>query len=223
MKYKCRNDATDFTILNEIVISKDYFKHNYDNINDSSIVLDFGAQAGSFAIYTAYTTGATVFAFEPERENFQLLCENIALNGLEGRVIATNKAISRTDSPKTFYPSPHQNKGVHSFYYKGERTVTVECIMLNQVLALTGDRKIDLLKIDTEGAEHEIVTLDQRRFFEKTQSIVLEYHCSPHVEKHQSLEDLVNTIKQLGFGVIAEGDQENGIIYARANQSTLTA
>jgi FkbM family methyltransferase len=221
MKYKCRNGATDFTILNEIVLSKVYFKYNFDNINSSSIVLDFGAQAGSFAIYTAYTTGATVFSFEPERENFELLCENIALNGLEGRVIATNKAISRTDSPRTFYLSPHENKGVHSFYYKGERTITVECIKLDQVLDLIGNRKIDFLKIDTEGAEHEIITLEQRSFFEKVQSIVLEYHCSAHVENHHSLEDLVDTIKQIGFRVMVEGDQENGIIYARINQMTL--
>jgi FkbM family methyltransferase len=214
MKYKCRNDATDFTILNEIAIFKVYFKYNFDRIDDTSIVLDFGGQAGSFAIYTAYTTGATVLSFEPERENFQLLCENIALNQLEHRVIAINKAVSRTGSPRTFYLSPHDNKGVHSFFYKGERAVMVECIEIDKVLDLIGDRRIDLLKIDVEGAEHEIVTPEQRIFFDRVQNMVLEYHCSDRVDNHRSLESLADAIQKFGFTVKVEGGPENGIIYA---------
>lgn len=217
MKYKCRTNANDFGILNEVALQKMYFRHNFDNINKDSIVVDFGGQAGSFAIYIAYTTGATVYTFEPEKENYQLLLENIRLNGLEHRIIATNKAISLTDAPRTFYLSPHDNKGVHSFYYKGARTATVECIRLDQVLDLIGDRPIHLLKIDTEGAEHEFVTLGQRAFFQRAQNLVMEYHCSGIVQNHRSLESLIDTIQQIGFHVEAEGDPENGIIYASQN------
>lgn len=218
MKYKCRNDATDFTILNEIAIFKVYFKHNFGKIDHNSMVLDFGGQAGSFAVYTAYTTGATVISFEPERENFQLLRENIALNKLEHRVIAINKAISKTDSPRTFYLSPHGNKGIHSFFYKGERAITVECIEIKQVLDLVGDREINLLKIDVEGSEHEIITPEQRAFFDRVQNMVLEFHCSERVENHQSLQSLVKTIQQIGFTVKVEGEPENGMIYAASNK-----
>lgn len=218
MKYKCRNDSTDFDILNEIVISKVYFKHNFDRIGSESIILDFGGQGGSFAVYTAYTTGAKVISFEPEQENFQLLCKNIALNALEGRVVPVNKAISETGSRRTFYLSPHHNKGVHSFYYKGERAVTVECIEPNQVLELIGDREIDLLKIDTEGAEHEIVAPGQRSFFIRVHKVVLEYHCSDQVENHRSLESLLDTIRQFGFTVKVEGGPGNGVIYAASTR-----
>jgi FkbM family methyltransferase len=218
MKYKCRNNATDFDILNEIVLSKTYFQHNFANLNDSSLVMDFGGQAGSFAVYMAYTTGATVYTFEPEKENYQLLLENVRLNGLEGRVFAANKAISLTDSPRTFYLSPHQNKGVHSFYYKGKHTTTVECIRLDQVLDLIGNRTIDLLKIDTEGAEHEIVTLEHSAFLKRVQKLVLEYHCSGIVENHRSLENLIDVIRQIGFQVEANGDPETGVLYASQNR-----
>jgi FkbM family methyltransferase len=218
MKYKCRNDATDFDILNEIVVSRIYFKHNFDGIDAHSIVLDFGGQGGSFAVYTAYTTGATVISFEPERENFQLLCENIALNGLENRVVPVNKAVSKTGSQRTFYLSPHSNKGVHSFYYKGERSVTVECIEPDQVLELVGDREINFLKIDTEGAEHEIVVPGQRSFFARVHNMVLEYHCSEQVDNHRSRESLLDTIRQFGFKTEVEGEPENGIIYAASTR-----
>jgi FkbM family methyltransferase len=217
MKYKCRS-ANDFKILNEVALLKVYFQHNFDDINKDSIVVDFGGQAGSFAIYTAYTTGATVYTFEPEKENYQLLLENIRLNGLEGRIIATNKAISLTDSPRTFYLSPDENKGVHSFYYKGEHTVIVECIRLDQVLDLIGNRSIHLLKMDTEGEEHELVTLEQQAFFQRVRNLVMEYHCSCIVENHRSLENLIDTIRQIGFYVEADGDPETGIIYASQNQ-----
>lgn len=216
LKYKCRNDANDFDILSEVAVFREYFRYHFDRVTEDSLVLDFGGQAGSFAVYTAYTTGATVFTFEPEPENFRLLQENIALNGLERRVFAVNKAISRNDAVRTLYLSPHNNKGVHSFYHIGEQALRVECMTLAQVLDLTETRNIEFLKIDTEGEEHEIICPENGFFFERVSSMALEYHCSPIVANRQSRESLVEKIRHLGFNVKVEGTPEVGIIYAQA-------
>jgi FkbM family methyltransferase len=52
------------------------------------IFLDVGANVGMYTIWAAATTGATVFAFEPESQNYALLNRNIRFNNLQHRVTA---------------------------------------------------------------------------------------------------------------------------------------
>ena len=56
------------------------------------------------------------------------------------------------------------------------RTISVQTLSLNDILAFIDTQKVDLLKIDVEGAEHEILqaaTPEQLAPFERVQ---LEYH-----------------------------------------------
>jgi len=214
MRYKCRRGTSDFAILNETTILHEYEKVTYDNLNSSSLVLDFGGQAGDFSIYTAYTKKCQVFAFEPDQGNIELFTENIRLNNLQGRITLVGKAVSNTDEDKTFYLSPHENKGVHSFFYKGPIPVTVKCITPTQILELTGNKQIDFLKMDIEGGEHELVGEHNKTFFDKIQTLVMEYHCQAHVENRQELEELVKKLEILGFNVTTEGTPELGLLTA---------
>jgi FkbM family methyltransferase len=52
------------------------------------VLIDVGANVGMYSVWAAKTRGARVFAFEPEAQNYALLNRNIALNGLEGRIVA---------------------------------------------------------------------------------------------------------------------------------------
>ena len=46
------------------------------------VLYDVGANIGQYSIYAA-KRGVKVFAFEPESQNYALLCKNIVLNKLE--------------------------------------------------------------------------------------------------------------------------------------------
>jgi FkbM family methyltransferase len=62
--------------------------------------LDIGANIGTSSI-AALRTGAFsgVVAFEPEPDNYRLLCVNLALNGFEHQARALPVAVSRTSGP----------------------------------------------------------------------------------------------------------------------------
>lgn len=215
MKYKCRVGTTDFAILNETTIFHEYDStHEFYKLNDHSVVVDLGGQAGDFSIYTAFHKGASVFAFEPDEENFELLQENIRINNLQTKVFAYKVAVGRENGTQTFYLSPHGNKGVHSMYYKGPVPIEVPTIDLAAVAKLVGNEKINLLKIDIEGGEHEIIDPVFAGFYSKVEAIVMEYHCQEHVTNRQPVGQLVAKLEKLGFKVKRQGTDEIGIIYA---------
>ena len=60
---------------------KDFF-HFVALLNDSDAVLDIGANIGVFSV-SAAKKGASVYAFEPCKDNFKLLKKNIEINNTE--------------------------------------------------------------------------------------------------------------------------------------------
>lgn len=216
MKYKTRVGTTDYAILNETVILKEYLQHGFDQLDSNSTVVDFGAQAGDFSVYVAYTYGAQVHCYEPEPENFELVKENIQLNRLDQKVIATNAAVTNSNTTLKLRLSGWGNKGTHSFHYvEGGEYVEVPAI---DILDLAGNfDRIDLLKIDIEGGEHEILVERNKPFFDKVDKLVMEYHTQPHVTNSQGLDHLTSVLTTaLGFEVVAQsGDAELGVLYLK--------
>ena len=119
--------------------------------------LDAGANIGYFTVVGAACVGATgrVFAFEPEPRNFALLETNIALNALQDRVRAIGAGLSDHCGEARLYLHP-DNLGDHQLHAgQVEReTVTVPLVIGAELLE---ERCLDLVKIDTQGAEHEVV------------------------------------------------------------------
>jgi FkbM family methyltransferase len=214
MEYKCRVGTSDFAILNEITIMKEY-DYYFPKLNENCLVIDFGGQAGSFACRVAFLKKCRVITFEPDNENFKLLEQNIALNKNKKMISAVKAAISQTSGMRTFYLSDHANKGVHSFHYIGPIPVQVKCLDLQDVLKISDYHRIDLLKMDIEGEEHELIDTKNIKFFNKVSRMVLEYHCQSHVQNRQPLESLITKIKSLGFEIDKQvGTLELGLIYA---------
>ena len=58
------------------------------------MVYDVGAGIGLYAVLAARHRGAPVIAFEPSYGAFKDLCENLLLNGCDGRVTALPMALA---------------------------------------------------------------------------------------------------------------------------------
>lgn len=214
MKYITRNGTTDFAILNETTIFGEYLSAAFHKLNHNSLVLDLGAQAGDFSVYAAYNKKCKVISFEPEPENLKLLNQNIQVNNLSEQISVVPKAVMADNSDRTFYASPHGNKGVHSFFYKGPKPITVQCTTPLEILQTLGGKRVDLLKIDIEGGEHDIIKSEFKPFFDQVEAIVMEYHCQPHMSEQHSLEELKQNLSDLGFNSVTQGTPELGLLTA---------
>lgn len=117
------------------------------------VVIDLGANLGVYTIL-ALQKGCEVHSFEPTPRIFNLLEENIAVNGFEpsGKAHTYQLAITDHIGDLTFYG--FSAKSGHNSIYKNVESdyeVKVKSDTLDHVL---GDlHQIDFIKMDIEGAE----------------------------------------------------------------------
>lgn len=120
-------------------------------------VLDIGANIGYFALHAAREVGerGRVVAFEPEPKNLWFLKHNLALNGFAWAEIV-DKALWNEPGQMTLRLTEdssggHSLLGVDAADLSEAQAVQVETITLD---AFLGDNnKIDVIKMDAEGAE----------------------------------------------------------------------
>jgi FkbM family methyltransferase len=112
----------------------------------AGVFYDVGANIGMTLIPVARNPAIRCVGFEPDPENFRLLCANLAASGLPF-VEVQNKAVADRHMQLGFTRSAY-NSGDHRLSPTGE--IMVDCIPLDELPVPTEPFAI---KIDTQGAE----------------------------------------------------------------------
>ncbi len=122
------------------------------------VVLDIGAHVGVVSCYLAKRhPEIRVIAFEPVPENYQRLLRNLKANGVTN-VEAVNQAVTGDGRRLPLKGNLATNSGGSSaFVATGPDLCTVESVTLAQIAETFHLERVRLLKLDCEGAEHEIV------------------------------------------------------------------
>lgn len=154
-------------------------------------VVDIGANIGLYTVIAA-KKAKKVFSFEPESENFILLNKNVRENGFEN-VATFQKAVADTEGVQEFFIS-NNNKGSHSLFIPPDtfEKGTVEITSLDTWAAQNDVDKVDLIKIDVQGAEL-LVLKGMKKILTHHPTIVIEYDpdmlASSGVDPIKILED----------------------------------
>lgn len=134
-------------------------------------IMNLGACYGDYTIFMAQLTGPSglVYAFEPLPYFFDLLQQNIALNGLEQRIIAVNKALDNksghikvksqlTDIYEPFrqikdmnFPSPSGSR-IGCQFLIAKKDTSISVIRLSDYIKQNRVNP-DLILMDIEGFE----------------------------------------------------------------------
>lgn len=121
--------------------------------------VDVGANIGYYSVLASSVLGkqGQIFAFEPDPSNFALLKRNLALNNIVG-AMPVNAGLSTENGSGQLYLS-ETNWGDHQIYSRGEsrQSIPVELLKGDDFFKERIDR-IDLLKIDTQGAEYHVLS-----------------------------------------------------------------
>ena len=120
-------------------------------------VLDIGANIGYFSLHAAEAVGpqGRVFAFEPAPQNLWFLRHNLSLNGF-GWAQIVDKALWHEAGTMTLRLTDdscggHSLVGFNAAELDEDSRVTVETITLDDFLG--DDNRVDVIKMDAEGAE----------------------------------------------------------------------
>ena len=139
----------------------------FKNIQPGSSVLDIGANIGYYTLLLA-ENGCHVTAIEPQEENCNMLSASIVLNDFK-TVTIVRTALGNTRGIVPFNVSS-VNNGCSSIVREGQHTN--DTIMVPITTLDTFEEHFDFIKIDAEGAEHDI-WYGALSYFEKNQATVI--------------------------------------------------
>jgi FkbM family methyltransferase len=212
--------SVDTGIIEE-VFSLDLYK--VGQIPKHSVVIDIGANIGTFSLRCAYERDCMVYSYEACEDNYKLLVDNININKLNNKIKAFHKAVSNVNGVRDFYIDPNHYGGSSFFLkYQADRkafkgiyhTVKVDCITLKKIFDDNNIEHCSTLKLDCEGEEkHILLDDDTTIIIDKIDNIVMEYHCLSYGKL------LEHYLKNNGFATqnINPSQSEIGYLYANRN------
>jgi FkbM family methyltransferase len=172
-----RPGTSDVTIIYEVLFRPPGTYWTPDVLNPSTI-LDIGGNIGVVSAYLARRfPRAQIFTFEPVPENYDLLLKNTsACRNIKASSVALGKKnafqeISASSNPR--------NLGGYSFFENeaiGSLKRSVPVRNSREILRELGVSKVDMIKIDTEGAEYDILTAMDPEMLQTVQWIAGELH-----------------------------------------------
>jgi len=142
-----------------------------------------------------------VIAFEPNPYTFNLLRKNISLNLLGSRVKAYNIAVSDNDKPVTLFQDGPESRIIS---VSGQDMRNISIIPANSLDRLLEGRKVDIIKIDTEGHEIEVMRgsvnlLRRKRGYPRF--IFMELHPYRWDRQAQNSEAIMKSLRDSGYAV----------------------
>jgi len=177
--------------------------------------IDVGAHIGFHVLLAARLVGPTgrVYAFEPARDNFDVLQRNIALNSYKN-VTAVNKAVTDTSGTVTFHLSPEGNDR-HSIRNSSRNaisheSVTVGTVSIDDFLESENWPAIDVIKMDAEGAEPNVFRGMRKLVLRATRlHMFIEFAPSCLEESGFDPREFLSEIMSSGFEIRLLGGAQN--------------
>ncbi len=157
---------------------------------DHGVFIDVGANIGKFSIILGKKMGrlGKIIAVEPHPSNFAILKKNILLNKLKN-VIPQNIALSDSNGKLKLYIDK-EGTGGHSLGVKrGESAITVEADTMDNMIRKLKIKKVDLIKIDVEGAEALVLKGAKNILKTSHPKIAFEAWDKPHLKMVKGILD----------------------------------
>lgn len=202
IKFKGQNLSFDLPTEADQSVFDEIFRDNeYRDIEDLIVkaknpILDLGAHKGFFTIYASILNenNAQIYAFEAAEENFLEAKKNLKENHIKN-VKIKNLAVWTEDTEKEFYLSEDSHN--HSFYGEGEGK-KLRCTCLESIFKKNRLEKVDLIKMDLEGAEFAIIENAPTDLLKKIKTIFIEYHLDVN---RDGLNILKKKLQSAGFKI----------------------
>jgi FkbM family methyltransferase len=150
-------DLPELATVGDVLVDDLYDMPELDDVQE---IVDLGSHIGtSIVFFRLRHPQARIHGFEPDPRSFARLRENT--RDLE-RVTLDPRAASGAPGVATFHASPNSLASSLVASAGSVRDVSVATVGLDEIMDELGIDRIDLLKLDVEGAEYDVLARTTR-------------------------------------------------------------
>jgi len=170
-----------------------------DSLTRDAVVVDVGlGEDISFSTSLMEKYGCTVHGFDPTPRAIQF----VQASAPPGFVLHEVGVAAQRGAAEFYLPNEkaHVSGSLARADHVGATKIQVQLVSLGDVFELIGCERIDLLKLDIEGAEYPLLASDDfRRWAPKINALCIEFHHRWQIFGQRSTADAVATLNDLGF------------------------
>ena len=164
--------------------------YRFYTTSSTPVIFDCGANIGTSVLYFRHTyPTARIVAFEADEHISELLQNNLKQNQISGVEIVT-KAVWTNDQGIWFGSDQADSASIFS---QTDRKLVPSVRLRDYLLRET---RIDMLKMDIEGAETDVL-IDCRDALAHVQNLFVEFHA--YLDHPQTLSDVMQVLEESGF------------------------
>lgn len=160
---------------------KEYIR---DAISEYDVFIDVGACIGDYSIWLAKNQLRCI-SFEPNKDNYTCLVDNIKLNYLEKSIKTYNHGLGRKSEKVLFeiHPLNKGYSGKYSTFEDGEKQ-EVDIKVFDRIFKNLDvhHHQAFIMKIDAEGMESEIIA-GAKEFLSGAKKVLLIFEAHTHMKK----------------------------------------
>lgn len=156
-------------------------------VKPESVVVEVGANIGAHTVVLAKKAKA-VFAFEPQRMVYNVLCGNLALNGItnvETYRVAGGDVRGRVGIPALDFNAEDNNFGAFYMGSEGDKVDYVDVLPINV--------PCDFMKVDVEGWEAKVLRGSAKMIRDKKPVLYVEN------DRTENSDELIALVNELGY------------------------
>lgn len=175
-----------------------------DSIPKGHAYFDLGACEGRFSIYAA-KRGLKVFSFEPEKDNFEVLRENIEDNELSDKITPFNFAIGDADKVVKLqigqpWAGGHQKVVQHEmiredFHFDVVAEQPIQMVSLDSCIEKNNLPVPNYLKVDIDGSETLFLSGAEKTLQNPALSAIIFELCTTD----KSFQNIIRQLEIFGF------------------------
>jgi FkbM family methyltransferase len=167
------------------------------------VALDLGAQTGCFSLLATYFPHSKWYAFEPIAEAADALKINLMLNDIYNVQVYQMAVTNCTGTIILKMPAMNawglSTIGDTPLRFAPITECEVSCINLDSFVAAHHIKKVDFIKIDTEGAEFSILQGAKKMIMRDRPLILMEYNETNLQQCGVHKQDIDNFLHEMGY------------------------
>lgn len=185
--------------------------------NAEVLLIDVGANTGSFSLLPVLSDKIKVIAFEPNLKVADVLHSNIVLNNIAQNVVIIPLGLSKQNGILQLNIPNDKQTGLATFGanilrfdINKSHTYTAVVMTLDQMapLLVKNDQKINFIKIDTEGWEYYVLLGARETLQQHKPGLFLEFNPTNMQQAGVEPDKLLNFLDSLHYSCNKVGDED---------------